>query len=253
MPGDAALGGAASRVQALCEHRLRFGYVPGLREAVAEVDLGPRPLLGIGDAELEGGLSVPAAVSYAAAAMSSSASRRLYAVAWRDPMTGTARVKWWASSGRTRVGLGPVDALECLADEEVELGAPDDGDPVVDRAAHELVGEPAGPRRLRQLLDDPVASGLDERATSACRRARRPRRGRWSSNAARRRRRARRRPRSPGASRGEALLNDVAERARGPRSSRTGRREPSGVRDLERAALREVAPELADEERRPAR
>ena len=77
-------------------------------------------------------------------------------------------MKWWASSGRTRGGVGCVDALERLADAEVELGAADAGDPVVDGAAHELVREAAGGRRLGQLLEarcgSPRSTRGDERA-----------------------------------------------------------------------------------------
>ena len=133
--------------------------MPGLREAVAEVELGPRPLLGIGDAELEGGPERPGRILIRGGShvVISEAEVERGRLARSDD--GGREGEMVGELGQNAGGLGPVDALECLAHEEVELGAPDDGDPVVDRPSHELVGEPTRPRRLRQLLEEPVADG----------------------------------------------------------------------------------------------
>ena len=50
-----------------------------------------------------------------------------------------------------------VDRLQRLGDAEVQLGAAQDTQPVIQRAAHELVREAVGQRREGQLLDDPAA------------------------------------------------------------------------------------------------
>ena len=131
------------------------------RGGVGELDLDARALARVGDSELERSREpAPPLRRRPAAAIAASAARRLYSTARSAPARGAARVKWWASSGRTRPESAWWIALERLADAEVELGAADAGDPVVDGAAYQLVREAAGRCRLRQLLDHPAPAGL---------------------------------------------------------------------------------------------
>ena len=79
------------------------------------------------------------------------------------PASGAASVKWWASSGRTRREIGGVGVFERLADAQVQLRAANTPDLVVDRAADELVGEPARRLPVGQLLEHPHRDRLLDR------------------------------------------------------------------------------------------
>ena len=143
-------------------------------------------------------------------------------------------------------------ALERLADAEVQLGAADAGDPVVDGAAHELVREAAGGRRPGQLLEQSrlaVASstaaserapvepgGLGEDAQLEPR----PGDGRQLEQS-----------RSSPAQPRQALPHDVADPLGAAQLGDRPRQVHAAVRDLDGAALAQVAPELAEQQRRP--
>ena len=76
--------------------------------------------------------------------------------------SGPALEKWWARSARARA-VALLARLERLADPEVELGPPQGAEPVIERAAHQLVGEAIGERARGELLDHAAARGLLER------------------------------------------------------------------------------------------
>ena len=155
----------------------------------------------------------------------------------------------------------PVGALERLADAQVQLRPAHPGQPVVQRATHQLVREPVRQRARRQLLDHPAVDRLveageelgvrDAQPRGGRRRARTPRRrwpparaGRWSrapaAKAAGRRPRCtlsgraelRRRPGQP-----DRPVDDLdacrspsaraTARRRGTRFPRSGRRSPA--------------------------
>ena len=61
------------------------------------------------------------------------------------------------------VSAVPVSVLERLADSEVQLGAPQPGDPVIQRPADQLVREPVGQLPRRHLDDHAVGDRLLER------------------------------------------------------------------------------------------
>ncbi len=151
-----------------------------------------------------------------------------------------------------RAGRALVVALERLADGEVQLRAAQAGEPVVERAAHELVREPVGQLRLgRDLLDHPAARGLLDRGVQLGLREAGgaaddvqlelgPGGGRELQQVDR-----------PGRQAGEALGDDLAHALGGAElRQRAGQAQGSAV-DLDDPGLDERAPQLADQERVP--
>ena len=148
--------------------------------------------------------------------------------------------------GAARATLG---ALERLAHAQVHLRAPHPGEPVVERAAHELVGEPVGEPAGGELLDhaaaDRLVEGGEEVGLAQARGLAddvepelRPGGGRELQKVGRGRRQAR-----------EPLADDLAHALGCPEL----RQRPGGpdraVGDLDDAGLHQGAPQLADQER----
>ena len=159
---------------------------------------------------------------------------------------GGGEVMRQVRQGPARPTLG---ALERLSHAQVHLGAPHPGEPVVERAAHELVREPVGEPAGGQLLDHAAADGLVEGGEEVgLAQARglpddvepelRAGGGGQLQKVGRRRRQAR-----------EPLADDLAHALGCPEL----RQRPGGadraVGHLDDACLHQCAPQLADQER----
>ena len=103
---EASLLEAGRGVEARRQERLGLRGPPRLAEEVAELDLDARALARVGDAELERGREPRGAPRRRRAGCERRVGRRAGCSrrARSTPATGAASVKWWASSGRTRVG-----------------------------------------------------------------------------------------------------------------------------------------------------
>ena len=249
---EASLLEARRGVEARGQHRVGLRDPPRLEQKVAELDLDARALARVGDPELERAREPRGRLVEAAAAIAASRGAEVVVDRALDAGDRGGEREVVGELGQDAGRIGRVDALERLADAEVKLGSADPDDPVVDGAAHELVREAAGRRRLRQLLDDPGPDASSTAAASASRSSPAASASTRSSN------------RGPGDGREldgrgrlgsqprEALPHDVADPLGAAQLGERPRNCDAGVRHLDRAALAQVAPELAEQERRAA-
>ena len=115
------------------------------------------------------------ASSKASAAVAAAAARRLYSTARSGPSSGAAAAKWWARSARPRGVVGRRCSRAPRPTRRCSSARRSAAEPVVERAAHQLVREPVAQRARRHLLDHAAAHGLLERRRSVGARRRRRR------------------------------------------------------------------------------
>ena len=123
---------------------------------MSELDLGPRSFAGVGDPELERGREPRGALVDRGRCECGVGRTEVVVDPALDPATGAASVKWWASSAMTRSRSVRCTRSSASPTRRWSSARRDAGDPVVDRAAHELVREaaraaqaPEAPRRAR--------------------------------------------------------------------------------------------------------
>ena len=123
--------------------------LPRLEQRVAELDLDTRTLARVGDPELERGREPGGALGEGPGRERRLGRAQVVVDGALDAVRRGGEREVVGELGQDAARIARVDALERLADAEVELGAADAGDPVVDGAAHELVREAAGGRAAR--------------------------------------------------------------------------------------------------------
>ena len=148
---------------AFFQQRLGLRTPPAFEQRVAELALDTRALARVGDAELERSLKSGGALGEGPGCEGRPAGSKVVVDAAFGACDSGGLGEVVGERGQHAGRICLVDALQRLADLEVELPAADAGDAVVDGSAHELVGKAAGGSRLGQLLDEPGPNRLLER------------------------------------------------------------------------------------------
>ena len=243
------LGGVqlAGQLRRRDERRKRVGRVPGPVARGAQLQQRLRPLALVLDADLERGSQALRRVVEG----KRGARRARRAQVVNDRPLGAAERRCGAKMmGEVReaaLGVRP-DALQCLRNAEVKLGATQAREPVIERASHDLVGEAPGQPLRRELLDHPARHPLLEggeqiRLAEIGSTADRlePELGAGRGAELEQIRRLRSQAREP-------LSDQLADALRRPQGRQWLGQVEAIADDLDRPGLEEGSPQLADEE-----
>ena len=141
VPLDLLVSGSARGLECVFEHLGRALWIAGDPERPSEVELGASAYALVGDAQLASGREPLGRI------LEGERCRRLFGGAQvvmdrsLDASEGSGDRKMMSELGNDALGIDAVHSLESFTDAEVELGAADAGESVVQGAPHELVGK----------------------------------------------------------------------------------------------------------------